>query len=166
MIDANDFDGQIERELNRVLGSVDGASIPAWRTPGRVGLMKRIAGGAWAAISLKVLTGVAVIAFAAAGTEAAVTGSLDPSVWGQRVKAQVTTCKDALGQGEHGIGQCVSAFAKQHGQQNSDQHQNPNASQNQGKGKGQGQGQGQGGGNSNNPNKNQHSRPSPTPHKP
>ena len=166
MTDTADFDGRIERELNRVLGPVDGASIPAWRTPPQVGFVRRIAGGAGAAISLKVLTGLAVVAFAAAGTEAAVTGSLDPSVWGQQVKQEVATCKAALGQGEHGSGQYVSAFARQHGQENGNGHQNLNAGQNQGKGKDKSQGQGQGGGNSSNSNENQHGRPSPTPHKP
>ena len=116
------------------------------------------------------LAGTAAVALAATGVgvKTATTGSPNPLSWGAQVTQQVQTCKAARTdlQHGHGIGQCVSAFAKQHGQQNSDQHQNPNASQNQGKGKGQGQGQGQGGGNSNNPNKNQHSRPSPTPHKP
>ncbi len=67
---------------------------------------------------------VAVLAVGAAGvaTEAAVTGSTNPSVWGQQVVQQVNKCKAALAPGSHGIGQCVSAFAKQHGPQESADH--------------------------------------------
>jgi len=164
-----DFDGEVERELTRVLDSVDRASIPPWRSPAQLGTVKRIAGGAGAAVGLKLVTGLAVVAFAAAGVEAVTTGSVDPTVWGQQVKQQVATCKDALGQGEHGIGQCVSAFAQQHGQQTSDQHQNSNANQNHGNdgqgnsgntGKGKGQGNGPQTGHE---NSNGHGKPSSLP---
>ncbi len=155
MIDTNDFDGEIERELNRVLRPVDGASIPAWRTPASGGLVKRILGGAGAAIALKMLTGLAVAAFAGAGvlaaTEAATTGSLNPADWGQQVKQQVAACKAALTDGKHGIGDCVSAFAKQHGDLVSDQHAASSARLNHGNDKNQGNGHdgnnGQGNGN-------------------
>jgi hypothetical protein len=67
---------------------------------------------------------VALLAVGAAGvaTEASVTGSANPANWGQAVVDQVTKCKDALKPGQHGIGQCVSTFAKTHGQQVSSQH--------------------------------------------
>jgi hypothetical protein len=165
-----DFDGEIERELNRVLGSVDGASIPAWRKPAPAGFARRIAGGAGAAIALKFLTGFAVVAFGAAGavaaTEAATTGSLDPTVWGQQVKAQVAQCKAALQSGQHGIGDCVSAFAKQHGQQVSSQHSASSSRENHGndqnKNKDHGNnGQGNGSGNGN--GSNGHGKPSDLP---
>ncbi len=67
---------------------------------------------------------VAVLALGAAGvaTEAAVTGSANPTNWGQAVVDQVTKCKDALKPGQHGIGQCVSAFAKTHGKTVSESH--------------------------------------------
>ena len=72
------------------------------------------------ALAVKAATGfaVAVVAMlaAAAVTEAAITGSADPSNWGRLVTQQVATCKAALKTGEHGIGQCVSAFASRHGQ--------------------------------------------------
>lgn len=66
----------------------------------------------------------ALLAVAGAGvvTEAAVTGSANPSNWGQAVVNQVDKCKDALQPGQHGIGQCVSAFAKTHGEQVSSSH--------------------------------------------
>ena len=97
--------------------------------------MKRILGGTGAAVVAKLLTGFAVVAFAAAGaaaaTEVANTGSFNPLDWGQQVKQQVSTCKTTLrASGVRGIGPCVSAFAKQHGNQVSDSHQASNARDN------------------------------------
>lgn len=77
-------------------------------------------------VSTKGAAGIAValLAVGAAGAagEAAVTGSANPSNWGQQVVEQVQDCKAALAPGSHGIGQCVSAFAKKHGEQVSDDH--------------------------------------------
>jgi hypothetical protein len=125
--------------------------------------VKRLLNGGGAAIVVKAATGFAVAAIAmvaaAAVTEAAITGSADPSNWGRLVTQQVATCKAALQTGEHGIGQCVSAFAKQHGDNVSDQrasgarlnHGNGNAnghdratSESNGKAKGKGNGNGNG----------------------
>ena len=144
----SDFDREIERELSRILGPVEAQTIPAWRIPASGGFMKRILGGTGAAIAAKVLSGIAVVAFAAAGagaaTEVAVTGSLNPNDWGQQVKATVATCKTTLrASGVRGIGPCVSAFAKQHGDLVSDSHQASNARDghsNNGKDKGKGKG--------------------------
>ena len=150
----SDFDREIERELNRILGPVDAQTIPAWRNPASGGFMKRILGGTGAVVAAKLLTGFAVVAFAAAGagaaTEAAISGSLNPLDWGQQVKQQVQTCKDTLrASGVRGIGPCVSAFAKQHGDQVSDSHQASNARDNHGKGNnGKGKGKGNGSDNS------------------
>ncbi len=126
--------------------------------------MKGVLSGARAALAVKAATGFAVAALAvvaaAAATEAAITGSADPSNWGQQVRQQVIACKAALASGEHGIGQCVSAFASQHGQEMSGRasgarlnHGNGNAnghgkaskenSNASGKGKGTGHGHGQ-----------------------
>jgi hypothetical protein len=55
---------------------------------------------------------------------AAVTGSANPQVWGQHVKDAVNTCKSELGSGQHDIGKCVSAIARQKGAQERDQHSN------------------------------------------
>lgn len=128
----SDFDREIENELSRVLGPVDRASIPAWRAPASGGFMKRVFGGAGAAVAAKLLTGFAVAALAMAGagvaSEVATTGSLNPSDWGQQVKEQVQDCKDTLrASGVRGIGQCVSAFAKQHGKAVSADHRASNA---------------------------------------
>lgn len=67
---------------------------------------------------------VAALALAVGGVaaEAAITGSANPGDWGQQVVQQVHKCKDALAPGSHGIGQCVSAFAKQHGPAVSSEH--------------------------------------------
>jgi hypothetical protein len=162
----SDFDREIERELDRILGPVDAQTIPAWRTPASGGFMKRILGGTGAAVAAKLLTGFAVVAFAAAGagaaTEAAISGSLNPMDWGQQVKQQVATCKDTLrASGVRGIGPCVSAFAKQHGDQVSDSHQASNARDNHGN-NGKGKGKGNGSDNSQAGNKT-HGRPTTVP---
>jgi hypothetical protein len=161
----SDFDREIERELSRVLGPVDSASIPAWRAPASGGFMKRLLGGTGAAIAAKLATGFAVAALAAAGagvvTEVATTGSLNPNDWGQQVKQQVSTCKDTLrASGVRGIGPCVSAFAKQHGKQVSDQHQASDARTNKNNGKGHGKGNGNGNGQ---PANKTHGKPSTVP---
>lgn len=77
-----------------------------------------------ALLSTKAAIGVAasVLVVSAAGSEAAITGSFNPTDWGQQVVNQVNKCKDALVPGSHGIGQCVSSFASQHGKQVSSDH--------------------------------------------
>lgn len=121
--------------------------------------MKRLFGGAGAALGAKLLTGFAVAALAVAGagvtTEVATTGSLDPTVWGQQVKEQVQDCKDTLrASGVRGIGQCVSAFAKTHGPTVSGEHRNSDARSDHDKNK------------NNNNNNGQHGKPSDLPHQP
>jgi hypothetical protein len=97
--------------------------------------LRKILSGAGAAFVVKVLTGVTVAAFAAtaagAAAEATISGSLNPADWGQQVSHQVAVCKADLATGEHGIGACVSAFAKQHGKLVSAEHRaNGNANAN------------------------------------
>jgi hypothetical protein len=67
---------------------------------------------------------VAIAATAAAlatgggvAAKVAITGDANPFHWGHQVSQQVITCKDNLAPDQHGIGQCVSDFAKQHGPQ-------------------------------------------------
>jgi hypothetical protein len=55
-----------------------------------------------------------------AGATAA-TGSVNPVVWGQQVRAIVTQCKTERSPGERGIGHCVSGF----NEQRNDQRQAP-----------------------------------------
>ena len=87
--------------------------------------MKRLLGGAGAALGLKIATGFAVAALAAtaavAATEVAITGSINPANWGQQVKEDVSDCKASAARlGVHGIGTCVSSIARQHGDAASD----------------------------------------------
>lgn len=89
--------------------------------------MKRLMSGAGAALAAKIVTGFAVAAIAStaavAATEISLTGSANPANWGQQVKQTVETCKDTLrASGTRGIGQCVSAFANQHGKTESGDH--------------------------------------------
>lgn len=112
----SDFENEIELELRRVLDPLAGAPIPARRmVRSQSTRMRALLGGAGAALSVKLLTGVAVAAAAVTVAGTAATGSLDPTVWGQQVKERVAECKDKLADGQHGIGDCVSAFASQHG---------------------------------------------------
>ena len=82
-----------------------------------------------AAVSTKAAIGVAASALvvgAAGASESVITGSLNPSDWGQQVVKQVNTCKTALVPGSHGIGDCVSSFASQHGKDvSSERHATP-----------------------------------------
>jgi hypothetical protein len=57
---------------------------------------------------------------------AAVTGSANPQAWGQYMSDAVSTCKSELASGQHGIGQCVRAIARQKGPQEDNQHSNGN----------------------------------------
>jgi len=67
-------------------------------------------------------TALALAAGGPVGAKAAVTGNPNPFHWGQQVKQKVITCKQDLKPGQHGIGQCVSKFAKLHGQQERQAH--------------------------------------------
>jgi hypothetical protein len=141
-----DFENELERELHRILDPIAAAPIPLRRAPSSGGIMKRLLGGVGAALSLKLLTGIAVAAaavvVAGAATEVAVTGSLNPTNWGEHVTQAVQTCKDTLrASGTRGIGPCVSAVANQHGEQTSDNHKSSKARENgQDNGKGNGNG--------------------------
>ncbi len=125
--------------------------------------MKRLFGGLGAALGAKLLTGFAVAALAVAGagvtTEVSTTGSLNPSDWGKQVVQQVQTCKDTLrASGVRGIGQCVSAFAKQHGKIVSGEHRNSDARTNSHGNNGKNKG--------NNGTNGNHGKPSGTPGRP
>jgi len=65
---------------------------------------------------------MATMALGASAVLAAASGSLNPQAWGQQVGSAVQQCKTDLQPGLHGIGACVSAFARQHGQQMQTQH--------------------------------------------
>jgi len=111
----SDLERELESELRRVLDPLAALPIPDRRQASRRTAARALVGGAGAALTVKVLTGVAVAAAAVTITGAATTGSLNPADWGQQVKQQVDTCKAELASGQHGIGDCVSSFASQHG---------------------------------------------------
>ncbi len=59
---------------------------------------------------------VAVLAaLVATGGVVGTAAAASQGAFGQQVKAQVASCKAALKTGTHGIGDCVSDFANQHG---------------------------------------------------
>jgi hypothetical protein len=122
--DGDDFDALLGHELRRHVGRLQGPT-PAYRqaayravsTGGRtsMSLVPSLA----AATSSKIAAGLATAALVVGGGSAAAsaaTHSTDPGVWGRTVTQAVATCKSQLAAGEHGIGQCVSAVAKEHGE--------------------------------------------------
>src|SRR3989442_10134029 len=70
-----DFERELEQELHRILDPIAAAPIPLRRARLSGGIMKRLVGGAGAAIGLKVLTGFAVAAFAAVAAGGAPPGA-------------------------------------------------------------------------------------------
>jgi hypothetical protein len=129
MSDMNNFEREMEHELHRILDPITAGPIPFRRPMQPGGSMKRLLGGAGAAIGVKILTGIAVAAaattFAVAATEVAITGSVNPTNWGQQVTTQVNACKASAERlGVHGIGQCVASFARTHGDTTSDSNGN------------------------------------------
>jgi hypothetical protein len=136
----DDFERELEHELHRIIDPIVAAPIPPRRVLDSGGTMKKkLLGGAGAAIGVKLLSGFAVAAaaatMAAAATEVASTGSLNPTDWGKQVTHQVQTCKDTLrASGTRGIGQCVSAFANQHGKAVSASHKPEGAGSGNGNG--------------------------------
>jgi hypothetical protein len=139
----SDLERDLEQELHRVLDPVAAMPIPARRQVQAHGLSRALFGGAGAALGVKLLTGVAVAAAAVTVVGVTTTGSLNPADWGQQVQEQVETCKAQLAAGTHGIGDCVSDFANQHGQlvaSSARHHGNPNAQDSNGSGNGGGNG--------------------------
>jgi uncharacterized membrane protein YgcG len=114
----SDLERELESELRRVLDPLAALPIPARRQPVKPTTARALLGGAGAALTVKVLTGVAVAAAAVTITGAATTGSLNPADWGQQVNRHVNTCKEDFASGQHGIGDCVSSFASKHGKSN------------------------------------------------
>jgi hypothetical protein len=93
-----------------------------------VGLLAKVAAVLSTKAAIAVTAGLMVVSAAGAG-EAVITGSVNPGDWGKQVVQQVQKCKGALVPGSHGIGECVSSFASQHGKTVSSEHRaNPNPS--------------------------------------
>ncbi len=146
----SDIERELEDELHRVLDPMSAMSIPPRRSAGGRTAARTLMGGAGAALTIKLLTGVAVAAAAVTVAGAATTGSLNPATWGQQVSQHVADCKAKLADGQHGIGDCVSDFANQHGQ--------AVASDARHHGNGSGNGNGSTNAHGNNPNANDHAK--------
>jgi hypothetical protein len=147
----SEFESELEQELHRILDPIVSGPIPGRRALAPGGWRRRLLGGAGAALTVKVLTGIAVAAaavtVAGAATEVATTGSLNPLVWGQHVKQTVQQCKDTLrASGTRGIGSCVSAIANQHGSSKDHPKASPSPKHDNGGTNGKGNGTGHGGG--------------------
>jgi len=112
---SDDIERELEQELHRVLDPLAGTPIPARRTGFSRMTMRALVGSAGAALTVKLLTTVVVAAAAVSVAGVAATGSLNPAVWGQQVQQRVSDCKAELNSSQHGIGDCVSPFANQHG---------------------------------------------------
>ncbi len=111
----SDLERELESEFHRVLDPMTESPIPPRRNVPRHGPIRSLLGGAGAALSLKLLTGVAVAAAAVTVAGVATTGSLNPTNWGEVVTTRVADCKAHLTDGQHGIGDCVSDLASTHG---------------------------------------------------
>jgi hypothetical protein len=127
----NGFDQWLEQQLQSEASRASGPSpVPTQAQYHAAyiqgGLHMSVLAKAASLLSTKGAAGLAVAVLAVGGAgvavEAAVTGSSNPTVWGQQVVQQVDKCKAALAPGSHGIGECVSTFAKQHGKQESADH--------------------------------------------
>lgn len=145
----SDIERELEEALHRVLDPISARPIPARRAVQSRSAFRTVAGGAGAALTVKLLTGIAAAAAAVTVAGAVTTGSLNPVNWGAAVTQRVQTCKDDIANsGQHGIGDCVSQLANTHGatvSSDARHHGKPNDKSN-----GNGNGSGNGNGNPNN----------------
>ena len=127
----DEFDLWLEGELGKGYVRFSATPPPAG-APYRAGVHaarhRRLPRAKAALVTAAVALGLmGTTAFAAA----AVTGSVNPQAWGQHVRDAVSICKSELGSGQHDIGKCVNAIARQTGAQQRNQHSNgQGASQN------------------------------------
>ncbi len=107
------FDQWLEDELGRTLTPIVSQPARPGQARYQVSRPHRLSIGKKAVVSLATAT----MALGASAVLAAASGSLNPQAWGQHVGSAVQQCKMDLQPGLHGIGACVSAFARQQGQQ-------------------------------------------------
>jgi hypothetical protein len=120
----SNLDDLLEQELHRSVGHLQGPRAQFYQS---AYYKAYLAGGDHSAFSSPTATalakagaGLGAAALVAGGgvvVAIASTGSANPEVWGKTVSAAVASCKDQQTEGQHGIGQCVSAVAKQKGEQ-------------------------------------------------
>jgi hypothetical protein len=113
-----DFDTLLGHELRRQIGSLQGPCPDAPRATYRAVAARR----RHTMPLLSALVAAAVVAGGGTVAAAAATGSADPATWGRTVTEAVATCRSQLGEDQHGIGQCVSAVARKHGESQRDAH--------------------------------------------
>ncbi|HZS13431.1 MAG TPA: hypothetical protein VFC09_02425 [Candidatus Dormibacteraeota bacterium] len=121
-----EFDRWLERELSHHLAQIDpGYVAPRYletKAPRR-GPLGRLLYGVPALAGAKLATaGILLAAAASTGVAVDTVATGQTTNWGQHVVQQVEKCKQELGSDQHGIGQCVSQLAKQHGDDTSDQN--------------------------------------------
>lgn len=120
-----DFDSWLERQLRLSLGPERGPRPHPAQARYRTAARSRIP----AALAARAAAGGAVAVLAAGGVTVAIaaTGSANPIAFGQQVVQAVQQCKEEARSTSAGaprnIGQCVSAFAREHGEQQRDDHQ-------------------------------------------
>lgn len=155
----SDIERELESELHRFLDRLAEEPVPPLRLAAHGRAVRTVVGGAGAAVTLKLLTGIAAAAAVVTVAGVATTGSVNPVDWGQQVSQRVAACKQDLTDGQHGIGDCVSAFSSTHG----------TAVASAARQHGQGNGNGSANAHGNNPNAVDHSKdkskdhPAPTP---
>jgi hypothetical protein len=118
---SGDFDNWLEAELDKGFArstqlskaKVDGyhGFVPRGQGSQRISTGRPFVGKAAMALAAATLS----LGTVGAAAATAVTHSANPQVWGQQVENAVADCKTALSSGQHGIGDCVTAFAKQRG---------------------------------------------------
>jgi hypothetical protein len=140
-----DLDHLLEQELQKNVGGLVGPSPSPAQSAYHLfaigGKSVSLLSSITAVASTKAAAGLATAALVVGGgsvAASAATGSTSPGVWGKTVTAAVATCKGDLKPGEHGIGPCVSAVAKQKGVQERDAHSASAARENKPNGKGAG----------------------------
>jgi len=119
----DEFDLWLTDELGRGYATFRAVPPPAG-APYRAASATRGARGRAARAALVVLAVAIGLMATTVLAAAAVTGSANPQAWGQYVSDAVSTCKSELANGQHGIGQCVQAIARQKGPGERNQHSN------------------------------------------
>lgn len=125
------FDALLERELRRRLGALRGPSAgldrAAYRAVANGGRTMPLLSSVAAAASSKAAAGLAAAALVVGGgtaAAAAASHSANPGAFSRSISEAVEACKSKLASGQHGIGDCVSAAAKHHGQERRAEHAN------------------------------------------
>jgi len=122
----DEFDLWLTDELGRGYATFRAVPPPAG-APYRAASATRGARGRAARAALVVLAVAIGLMATTVLAAAAVTGSANPQAWGQYVSDAVSTCKSELANGQHGIGQCVQAIARQKGPGEETSTQTPTA---------------------------------------